>query len=76
MKTLVVRAEWDAEGGMWVADSDDVPGLVTEAPTLDALAERALAAIPELLQENRPDLAGDEVMVSIRAERGQLLRVA
>ena len=30
-KIYFVRAEWDEEAKVWVATSDDVPGLVTEA---------------------------------------------
>ena len=34
-KPLFVRAEWDEEARVWVATSDDVPGLATEALTMD-----------------------------------------
>ena len=40
LSALTVRAEWDSEAGVWVAESDDVPGLVTEADTLERLVER------------------------------------
>jgi predicted RNase H-like HicB family nuclease len=36
-KPYFVRAEWDTDAAVWVATSDDVPGLVTEAVTLEAL---------------------------------------
>jgi predicted RNase H-like HicB family nuclease len=49
---FVVTAEWDDEAGVWVATSDDIPGLVTEAVTLDALLERVEAVAPELLVDN------------------------
>ena len=48
----VVTAEWDDEAEVWVATSDDVPGLVTEAATLDALYARVIAVVPELLEDN------------------------
>ena len=35
-KALFVRAEWDEDAGVWVATSDDVPGLVAEADTAKA----------------------------------------
>ena len=35
-KALFVRAEWDEDAGVWVATSDDVPGLVAEADTAEA----------------------------------------
>lgn len=49
---FLVTAEWDEEAGVWIATSDDIPGLVTEAATLDALLERVMAITPELLEDN------------------------
>ena len=51
-KKYIVSAFWDDEAKVWVASSDDIPGLTTEAPTLDALVERVNAVAPELLDEN------------------------
>lgn len=48
----VVTARWDGEAGVWVATSEDIVGLVTEAETLDALVERITAVAPELLDDN------------------------
>ena len=48
----VVRAEWDADAAVWVASSDDVPGLVTEAETREALEAKLRTMIPELLAAN------------------------
>ena len=52
MRTLIVEAECDAEAKVWVATSDDVPGLATEADTIDALRSKLEIMIPELLAEN------------------------
>lgn len=35
---------------MWVAVSDDVPGLVTEAESMDTLMDRLLVMVPELVE--------------------------
>lgn len=51
-RKLMVTAQWDAEAGVWVATSDDIPGLVTEAATLDDLLKRVMAVAPELLEDN------------------------
>ena len=51
-KQITVNAEWDPEAKVWVATSDDVPGLITEAETVEALAEKLSAMIPELLEAN------------------------
>lgn len=48
-----VHADWDPEARVWVATSDDVPGLATEAPTVEALSEKLRVLIPELLEANR-----------------------
>lgn len=45
-------AEWDGEAGVWVATSEDVPGLVTEAETVEALMEKLRVLVPELLELN------------------------
>lgn len=52
MKTLFIRAEWDEEAEVWVATSDDVPGLATEAGTLEALSLKLETLVPELLDLN------------------------
>jgi len=52
MRTLEVQATWDEEAKVWVAESDDVPGLVTEAPTVEALLAKLDILIPELVAEN------------------------
>lgn len=51
-KKLLVTAQWDEEAGVWVATSDDIPGLVTESRTLDGLLQRVMAVTPELLEDN------------------------
>jgi predicted RNase H-like HicB family nuclease len=47
-----VSAEWDEEASVWVATSDDVPGLVTKAGTLDGLIEKLRVMVPEMLELN------------------------
>ena len=51
-KPLLVRADWDEDAGVWVADSDDVPGLATEASTVESLVAKLKQMIPELLELN------------------------
>jgi len=47
-----VQARWDSEGGVWVAESEDVPCLVAEAESPNALAKKLCILIPELLELN------------------------
>ena len=51
-KPLFVYAEWDQEAQVWVASSDDVPGLATEEITIEGLIEKLKVMIPELLEAN------------------------
>jgi hypothetical protein len=37
---VTVRATWDAQASVWAAESDDVPGLITESEDLDALMSK------------------------------------
>ena len=51
-KVYFVRADWDEEAKVWIATSDDLPGLVTEADSLDLLSEKLEVLVPELLEAN------------------------
>ncbi len=46
---------WDPDASVWIATSDDVPGLVLESGSFDALIERVRYAVPELLELNNHD---------------------
>ena len=49
----IVQLNWDADAGVWIATSDDIPGLVLESGSFDALLERVRFAAPELLDLNQ-----------------------
>lgn len=48
----VINFVWDSEANVWIATSDDVPGLVLESGSFDALLERTRMTVPELLALN------------------------
>ena len=48
-----IQLLWDNEDSVWVATSPNIPGLVLESGSFDALIERVRYAIPELLELNR-----------------------
>ena len=50
--TFKVKAFWDSDAEVWVATSDDVPGLVTEASTIEVLTQKLQEIIPELIMYN------------------------
>lgn len=49
---LLIKMTWDPDSLVWIAESDDVPGLALESGSFDALLERVRFAIPELLALN------------------------
>ncbi|MBU0653403.1 MAG: DUF1902 domain-containing protein [Proteobacteria bacterium] len=51
-KDINVEAFWDEEARVWVASSNDVPGLITESDTMEHLMQKLKILIPELLQAN------------------------
>ena len=51
-RTYEVEARWDSEAGVWVAESDDIPGLVAEAESMNALVEKVRVLVPELFELN------------------------
>ena len=48
-RDYVIRAARDAEAGVWVALSHEVPGLATEAETMEVLESKLAGMVPELL---------------------------
>ena len=48
----IVKFTWENEASVWTATSDDIPGLVLESGSADALIERVRYAVPELLELN------------------------
>ncbi len=52
---VVVRATWDNEASVWVAESPDLPGLITEAQTLDEFDKKLPGLILDLLDADGDD---------------------
>ena len=48
-----IKFLWDDEAAVWIATSQDIPGLVLESGSFDALIEKVRYAVPELLELNR-----------------------
>ncbi len=48
----IVNLSWDNETNVWIATSDDIPGLVLESNSFDTLLKRVESAVPELLALN------------------------
>ena len=65
-----VSLTWDDEAYVWLASSEDVPGLALEAGSLDALMERVKFTIPDLL-----DIKDTDLTIDFRAERQSMVHV-
>ena len=63
----IVKLIWDSEAAVWVATSDDIPGLVLESGSFDALLERTRFAVPELLELNSDNNA--PLSLTFKSER-------
>ena len=52
MALWTLHAAYDPDERVWYTLDCDVPGLVTEGETLEHLRDRAVAVLPELIQDN------------------------
>ena len=50
-RPLVVHADWDPEASVWVATTQDLRGLVTEADSIESLRAKLPGMILDLLEE-------------------------
>jgi hypothetical protein len=51
-KTIQIVAEWHADDEIWVATSEDVPGLVTEGKSVDEIAKKLPGMLCDLFELN------------------------
>jgi hypothetical protein len=49
---FAITAVWDDDSEVWVAESDEVPGLIAEAESKTRLKEKLAVLVPELLELN------------------------
>ena len=64
---VTVHAIWYDEAKVWVATSDDVPGLATEADSFESLVSKLKTIIPELLDRNGPS-DGKDIRFKVLSE--------
>ena len=74
-----VVATWDPEASVWYVSETDVPGLSTEADTIEHLNQKLMVMIPELLILNgvlkQRDNVHLEVPYELMTRQFQLARV-
>jgi Domain of unknown function (DUF1902) len=71
---LSINCTFDADSAMWYVAHSDIPGLATEAPSMDILEWRIRQVVPELLLDNASSLTGDDLhKITICFERPLVL---
>lgn len=71
-KTYTVGCLWDDESRMWYVAESDVPGLATEAATVEEMERKLLRMIPELLELNGAQGAQQPVPFELIARKHEL----
>ena len=65
-RDITIQARWDGEASVWLATSEDVPGLVVEADTWPGMINEVQLVLPELLGVSGQ--GGDRLSLTFRAE--------
>ncbi|MEA2893195.1 MAG: hypothetical protein QOI05_3988 [Bradyrhizobium sp.] len=73
MAAILIRAQYDNEAHVWVAQSDEIP-LVTEAATFEALCQKLPSLIQDVLGENGDARVGQEVPFELITQSHSLPR--
>ena len=71
---IVVKAVHDADAGVWLVESADVPGLNLEGETLEELADKLPGAILDLLETSGGVEDGVDVTVELIAHASMRIR--
>lgn len=72
LKRYTVTCEWDNEARVWYVAESDVPGLATEAGTVEEMNSKLQRMIPELLEMNESHNQCHEVPFELIARRREL----
>jgi hypothetical protein len=59
MRLIVVTAKYDDEANVWYVEESNVPGLRTEAPSLEALRAKLPGLVEDLVEINQLDFRGE-----------------
>ena len=69
MKGYNVQLVWDDEAKVWMATSNDIPGLILEGESADKLISRVMLAAPEIIELNGVEKREDFYFHCNRHER-------
>ena len=64
----LVFAEWCNSENIWIASSNDIPGFVAEADSIEALSTKLQSLVPELLLLNN-QAAEEQITIEIVARK-------
>ncbi|MCL2805919.1 MAG: DUF1902 domain-containing protein [Treponema sp.] len=53
MNEYLITIYWDEEASVWIAESQDLPGLILESGSYDELVKKVKNAVPELLEAGK-----------------------
>lgn len=67
--SFTFKVVWDPEAEVWFTESEEIKGLVAEAPTLEKLHEKLLVLIPEMLELNHSTSPGKILPISLETHR-------
>lgn len=70
MVLWTIRAEYDTEAKVWYSIDGDLPGLAADAETLEALAAKAGAMLPDLLE-----IHADQIIDKSRLDGPHRIRI-
>lgn len=70
MTTWTIWANYDPEAKVWYTIEGDLPGLAVDAVTLEELASKAAAMLPDLL-----DIHGDQIADKTRLSGPHTIRI-
>jgi len=62
-----ITFSWDEEASVWIAECSELPGLILESGSFDALIERVKIAVPDLLELDKTK--ANQIKLHFKAER-------
>lgn len=77
-RCVTVKAEWDEEARVWYVAESDLPGLVAEAASPEALLSKIRVLVPEIVELNRHLLDWEpenELPINFTVQQRELIRL-
>ncbi len=75
MHSVSVKAAYDDNAHVWYVEESNVPGLNTEAPSVEALRAKLPGLVEDLIELNQLDFHG-EVLIEVTAHTSTTATVA